>query len=554
MSFFEAMFGDDFPDAFAKGDGRSCKSRKTILDLPAELLEAVSRFLSLTEIKQFRLTSRELAEKVDLRIARVYISPNRANLDCLNNILNHPRYHLHVQEIVWDDSQLDKYATLEQFREALESESRKARGALEDRLQTLNQTKNSYDTEYEPISLDECIEEDGGLSIRCKAMLLRSDDPDLIDLIASHAAPMNLEESYVLYQKLYQDEKEIIKRGWDVAALQRALERLPNLQRITLTTDVWRTRASIPTYDTPFFRAIPPGFRKPLVSPWSYSHKRTEIQQFSKAMTQETNCLPAQWRGYSIIMASLIAVPTPHLQEFVVDVGREWLGLPYQLFYMPSLDYDNTLRAMSVTHLRKLQLSLSPVYAWPDCEPDGPSSACPNALRDLLSCLHCLEDLDLAFNDYDVERFSPADDFPEHIYRKLRAFALRNTVVHGSTLFSLISDADKLETVVLDKLLIRLPISGGPVSLRNCFFARLRDHYTRLSYKGPKFTWIQKSFHSGAQNVSRWEVLDHELDAFLYGGGESPWAPDENTENESTFKPGFGWIMDDKDLRFRKTR
>ncbi|KAF1927981.1 uncharacterized protein M421DRAFT_12687, partial [Didymella exigua CBS 183.55] len=353
MSFFEAMFGDDFPDAFAH-DGRSCKSTKTMLDLPAELLEIICQYLSQLDVKRLRLTSGGLAEKVELRIDRVYVSPNRANLDCLKNILDHPRYCLQIQELVWDDAQLRHLPAFDIFRDHIESDQAKARVALEDHLSTLFRSNAEDEAEYESIGVKDCIQDDGELTEIGKAILLNANDEKSKTIIASCAASMSVEDSYVLYQKLYQDEREIVKREWDVHALQRALEQLPNLKRITITSEVWRPWNLIPVYDTPFHRALPAGFRKPSVWPWvDRSHLDTPRPP---AFDESIQHLPAEWRGYSVVMSALVSKSVPTLQEFIVDTGHENVGLPKQIFALPTLDSTKSIRVFSTTPLKKLQL------------------------------------------------------------------------------------------------------------------------------------------------------------------------------------------------------
>lgn len=574
MSFFEAMFGDDFPDAFANRDGRSCKSKKTFLDLPTELLEIVCQTLSKMDIKRLRLASREVAEKVELRIDRVYISPNRANLDCLNNILNDPRYHLRVQEIVWDDAQLDEYPTLEDFANALDRDSREARIALEDHLQSLMRPEGDSDANYMLTAQDHCIQEDGQLTDLGKTILLRSDDPISRDMIARNAMTTSIVECYALYQRLYQDEKEIMKRRWDVGALERALAQLPNLRRITLTSEVWRPWKTVPTYDTPFFRALPAGFRKPSVATWSGGSDRTHThlaravrrQHLPEATTNQMEDFPSYWRGYGIIMASLVAIPTPHLEEFAVDVGNEWLGVPQHIFALPNLDYNNTLRALGTTQLKDLQLSMSPADAWPDHLTER-SFVDFDLIKNLLVALPHLEKLDLALNSYSVERSSFYGEFPEHTYHTLKHIALRKTNVYGSWLFDFVKRSKNLKTIALDKLLVQF--GHSPECDRDRLFTELREYFHRTPHQRPRFTWVDCPSHQyqddNLSNRKRWEVLDDELDAYLYDGGESPWwvhnldsflyeEGEQPLPQGSAFKPGFGWIMDDRDSTFRKKR
>lgn len=555
MSFFEAMFGDDFPDTFDHGDGRSCKSKRTLFDLPAEVLEIMCQSLSKMDVKRLRLASKQLAETVELRIDRVFISPNRANLDCLNNILNHDGYRLRVQEIVWDDAQLDDYPVFELFQERIIADQEKARVALEDHLSTLFQDRDDHDPDYDSIGVESCFDEDGRLNQLGKVILLSADDPKSRDIIASHAASMSSEDSYALYEKLYQDEREIIKRGWDAAGLQRALTQFPNLKRITLTSEAWRPWFPVPIYDTPFYRALPPGFRKPSVWPWADSnYLGSAISSTHEIPNQH---LPAKWRGYSIIMASLARNPVPSLQEFVLDTGQEMIGLPHGFFAVPRVDHTNIIEALSITPITKLQISFSDnVGTIRGRDVDAGHQAGFGLVQHVISTLPLLEHLDLKWI------FSPLarSPFPNILLQNhcpsLKFLALRHAQVAGSWLYNSIVNLKSLETVVLDKITLILNELDTQTTCVE-FFPRLRDHYASAALRGPRFTWIERLRIDPSDRIYRaytqWIVVDDELDAFLYDGAESPWILSELHDRQA-LKAAVGWVMDGRDPEFRKRR
>lgn len=564
MSFFQAMFGDDFPDAFANGDGRSCKSRKTFLDLPAEVLDIVCQTLSNTDIKRLRLTSRELSRTVQLRIDRVYVSPNRANLDCLNSILNHPQYRLRVNEIVWDDAQLDEYPTLQHFCQALDYDSETARVDLEDHLQLLIRSGCSDNTDCETINIEDCVQEDGKLTDIGKVVLLRANDRKSRNIIASNAAKMSVEESYVLYQKLYQDEKEIIKRGWDTNGLHRALMELPNLKRVTVTSEVWRPWNLIPAYDTPFFRALPASFQKPSLWPWidrpEYPQPLPHLRERDQSIGQR---LPTEWRGYSIVVSSLITYHVPHLQEFIVDTGSEVIGLPPQFSTLPYVDYTDTIRMLSTTGIKRLQLSL---LDHPGTKYGNTNYADMDPLEHILSAVPHLEHLDLKWSLPPRQvrlLFSFNEDFFERKCINLKYIALHHAWVTRRWLFNLITTTRKLETVVLDKIWLYNGARENPFQCRDNLFERIRNHFAAECLRGPKFTWIEQIwclwFDYSPGEPKHWQVLDDELNAYLYDGAEKPWEKpwatrDRTPEQRDVLKPGFGWIMYGRDSTFRKDR
>lgn len=561
MSFFEAMFGDDFPGAFAH-DGRSCKSNKTLLDLPGELLEIICQYLPGLAMKRLRLTSRELAEKVELRIDRVYVSPNRANLDCLNHILDHPRYSIQVKELIWDDAQLYHVPTIGDFQARIKFEEEEAKTALEDHLSTLFEQNIGDEAGCESIGVETCLRNDGELTDVGKAILLNASDERSKNIIASRAASMSIEDSYDLYQKLYQDEREIVKRGWDENALSRAVEQLPNLRRITITTEVWRPWHLVPVYDTPFRRALPAGFRKPSVGPWA----TWGFSETLRTMMVESGPIQQCWteeRGYSILMSLLASRPVPRLQEFIVDTGHENIGLPLDPFTYPELkytfrDYTKCVRAFSTAPLRRLQLSIAEEGMQIHKGPRG------NLLRGVLSAIPSLEDLDLKYSV--PEPYGVACElFDETFLRahcpRLKRFALRLAKVETSWLFDVITSLENLEHVLLERIQLECSASNN-----DSVFHRMQQHYAGRSSCGPRFTWIETLCdHVRAENrpfrTSRWlTMVQEELDAFLYDGGEFPltWLERDTPyyyRRRAVVRHNVGWLMDARDptLRLRNT-
>lgn len=551
MSFFEAMFGDDFPDAFPH-DGRSCKSQKTMLDLPAELLEIICRHLSKLDIKRLRLTSRDLAEKVELRVDRVYVSPNRANLDCLNSILNHPRYYLEVQEIVWDDAQLEELPTFDMFRDRIETDQAKARIVLENHLSTLFRSNTEDETEYKSIGAQDCIQDDGELTDIGKAMLLNANDEKSKNIIASRAASMSMEDSYILYQKLYQDERGIVKREWDVDALRRALEQLPNLKRITITSEAWRPWNLVPTYDTPFHRALPAGFRKPSVWPWVHGSNRGASGMFVPH-------LPADWRGYGIVMSVLASKPVLGLEELILDTGREYIGLPAELFLSANRDCTNSIRALSTTSLKKLQLSIMEFSI--RTHEISTNTDQNGLLKGMISSAPNLEHLDLKWSPLPSSHPIAREPFGAELLRAhcpgLKTIALRHAGVRTEWLYNVITSLEKLEHVTLER--VRL-VEGTADT--DYVFCLLQQHYAGRCSRGPRFTWIDylgsyRTRRIARGGVSDWlVVLESELNAFLYDGGEIPitWVEQDQPYRRRdcvAFKPGVGWIMDARDPTVR---
>lgn len=531
------MFGDDFPDAFAHTDGRSCKSNKTLLDLPAEILAIVCQTLSGIEIKRLRLVSRDFAEHVELRIDRVFISPNRANLDCLNSILDHPRYRLRVREIVWDDSELFEFPKYHMFLNELDQDREDARVALEKHLYTFRQLDDGIGPAGDTFRLEDYMQDDGLLTQLGRALLIDAKDDRSSIFLARNVAAMQMEdseaeESYTLYQKLYQDEKEIIKRGWDARGFQRALTELPNLKRVTLTTVNWAPWNTVPVYDTPFSRALPVWFRKPSVPcRIGISGKPPNLKEG----------LPVEWRSYTVVMSLLAAFPVPSLQELAVETGDENIGLPFMFCQEGNVDFSNTLQVLSNSRLTKLKLSLI------NCHSPSPS-AC--RMESLISAAPYLEELDLKF-EYDcgdVQNVLAAGFLNLH-FNSLKTLTLRYTNVNDDWLIAVVAQTKTLKSCILDN--INKKTTGHLGNIRHdspySLFSRLKGHFNATSTPRPSFTWMQAAcFYYFPRYLSTTrpvynQLLREELDAFLYEGAEMPFYPaDEAALQGQVWKPGFG--------------
>ncbi|KAF5679879.1 hypothetical protein FDENT_8593 [Fusarium denticulatum] len=78
----------------------------TVECLPNELLGTICDLLPNSDIKNIRLASPLLGQKCQLKISRVFISHNPANIKVAMAIATHESYRLGVEEIIWDDATL----------------------------------------------------------------------------------------------------------------------------------------------------------------------------------------------------------------------------------------------------------------------------------------------------------------------------------------------------------------------------------------------------------------------------------------------------------------
>ncbi|KAF1846548.1 uncharacterized protein K460DRAFT_367298 [Cucurbitaria berberidis CBS 394.84] len=555
MSLMEDLFGDEFPEAFATSSGYAARSSKRVTDLPAELLAMICEHLSNLDIKRLRLAGKHLAKNVGLRIDRIYISPNRANLDCLQRILDHPRYRNDVGEIVWDDAQLEEYPTLDSFRHAIGIDEVKTTIDIENRLDEAIRGHEDDSPEYRALERDDFFSSNGQLTEVGKGILLRYDDQFSRDIIARSTTVMSIEQSYNLYQRLYQEEQEIMEQQLDVAALHRAIAGFPKMKRITLTSEVWRPWKLYPLYDTPFYRSLPPGFRKPSVWPWlGFRQQATSVQAAHRdevMSTRNIERLSIEFRGYSIIVSTLLAIPNPKIEEIIIDAGNEYTGISHQLFASPNSDFEATVRMFQLVPLKGLQLVINPYCS--DSNPD--SLFASGLLKRALAEAQFLEHFD--FNPHWLPRtyrhetldlsFGPNEVLPEATIKRLTTFALRNVSVKENDLEDLLKEMENVEHVTLDNIHLKnsafLHHQPDPSWVQ--LFHRLQSYYAASPMVShPRFAWIEPTYYG------RNYFVDEEIGDFLYRGAECPF------ENglQRPLKEGVGWFVDERDKGFKVRR
>ncbi|KAF4502325.1 hypothetical protein FAGAP_1437 [Fusarium agapanthi] len=90
----------------AKSQTVAATAAWTVECLPNELLGAICDLLPNSDIKNLRLASPLLGQKCQLKISRVFISPNPVNIKVAMTIATYECYRLGVEEIIWDDATL----------------------------------------------------------------------------------------------------------------------------------------------------------------------------------------------------------------------------------------------------------------------------------------------------------------------------------------------------------------------------------------------------------------------------------------------------------------
>ncbi|CAN9206958.1 unnamed protein product [Alternaria alternata] len=498
MSFMEGLFGDEFPEAFGSG----ARNKKTITDLPAELLEIVCEHISKLDIKRLRLVSKHFASSVYLRIDRIYVSPNRANLDYLHQILAHPTYPGRVREIVWDDALLKEYSTLEGFRAAIIADERETTRAIERRLEEAMEIYGDSDPDYRPLEMEDLLQ-DGRLTEAAKEILLRYDDQFSRDVLARNATMMSIEDSYALYQELYRQEQELVEQQIDAMALHQALNGFPNESEDMFAQ--WHPSA-----------ANPPKNAKPL---------------------------PAEHRNYGVVVSAILAMPDPHIEEFIVESEHQARSYYHCFLTETSQNYRLTKQMFQRTRLKRLKMIFTPPNDYL-MSPEG-----LNNLKSLLVELQYLEYLDLGFNDSRSGRswrfFLRFNPIPEAMRSRLRCLTLRNVKLSEEDLRDMFTTSPNLQNVTLHDCFQRMrPGCNWP-----WLFKQLRDYYHgEVNVSKPSFTVLAPLSRQYSQ------LVNEEVDDFLYGDGtaERPFVTSPPRPGANALKPHMGWKVWDRDESVRE--
>lgn len=498
--------------------------------LPVDVLVLFLDHLPQRDLKKVRLVCRFLHKLVQLRIPRVFLSPNRANIDAFLAICAHSVFRDQVQEIIWDDARLEFYERekLSPMGELLLSEDlRMGDGDFRSSVEKLNKRFQHFSKKI--TDQTEFMDE---------RFVMRREElwgPDVRD--------MSLEDSFNLYNRLYDEQQAIIEAGEDVETLVLGLVSFPSLKRLTVSSEAWRIKPLFPRYETPFFRSLPPGFQMPQPWPWlGRDYDDLSEDQLDKLMEPWDDDHEV-WRGYEIVIDALLATVAHHnVEEFVVDTNYEFTGISYQLFASPQCSgYTKTWELFQTLQLTTLELSLNVQTA------DQFNFPCfhNGLLKKSLSQLRVLKHLTLSasidhFDDefdsdeswLNIEEILPTDV----LAAKLESLKLCNMLIHGRSLFDSLSSLGSLQLIWLDCIAL-----SDPCTWRDFTF-RIRDELVRRPSGKP---WTRDNPTMVVRRKN--SLLNQRLDStavlceFLHGEGECPF---------TVAQPriaNVGWYMDNFD-------
>lgn len=344
------------------------------------------------------------------------------------------------------------------------------------------------------------------------------------ELWGSNSKEMTIEESFDLYNNLYDEQQAIIKSREDFETLTLGLASIPNLERITISSETWRMKPLFPRFPTPFFRSLPPGFQMPLPWAWLGRHSDGLFESQILELMRPWDEAREEWRGYQIVTSALTS--TNHsVKELIIDTNYELTGISYQLFMSEqSIGYTATVQLFRTVSLTRLELMLNTTTA----EETMFSCFHGGLLRTALSYLSSLRHLALgtSIDTADDDALLDLDNslglgedwldidkiIPIHAFKlNLRSLELRNFLLHGRSLYSALAEPASLSTIHLDCVAL-----SNNLTWRDFWF-QVKGN---LGWKPDQPTVV---FRRKAISPDRRLDSTAELVVFLYGEAECPF-------------------------------
>jgi hypothetical protein len=499
-----------------------------ISNLPVDILSLFFDCLTQRDLKNVRLVNRALHSLVNLRITRVFLSPNRTNIDAFRGIAASETFRSHVCEIIWDDAKLEFYGRqkLSKFDAIrLREELRLGGGDFIPQGKMFPHFVHEIGEQAEDLGEEEA-------SARKE------------ELWGANTEEMSLEESFDLYNRLYDEQQAIIESGEDAETLTLGLTSFSNLERVTISSETWRIKPLFPRFPTPFFRSLPPGFQMPLPWPWLGRDSDDPSEDALEKLSLPWDDAQEEWRGYQIAISALLSTSPHHsVTELVIDTNFELTGLSHELFASDKQNtgYTTTVQLFRAVALTRLELSLNITTA----EETNFSCFHNGLLKSALSHLSSLKHLALGAsfdttaddNLWDLEEaWVDVDEIlPIHMLKpKLESLKLYNFFLHGESLFSALTNLTSLSTIHLDCVDL-----SEHLTWRELWF-RVKDNFVGTWEPGQPAVIFRRE--------ASFDRLDSsaELAAFLYGEGECPFT------EEHPQVTNIGWTVSNWDPEYRK--
>ncbi|CAH0034520.1 unnamed protein product [Clonostachys rhizophaga] len=506
------------------------EARGSLSSVPREILDHIVSYLPNGDKKSLRQASSFFAETVKIRISRVFLSANPRNIEVLKAIADHETRRHHVEQLIWDDSLLATPANLGQMR--VKSEYRNSYGGfwippkpeiIENRQRLLRQTLGKRDVR-DQFMFHELYTEACEVNI-CDIRARRGNDCDTPAHLEREERVKNempIIHSVRYYRELCDQQGEVIRTDGAICAFRIALDRFPNLRRVTITP-ACHGFLFTPLYETPMIRDFPKGFNYPIPRSWPSDLGKTDSRPVHRwpRFHQTSKMI---WYGIRVVLKDL-ALQQNRVTELEINVHGLDYGVPVDMFHSRNDEsrYFNTL----ATKLRRLDLSIEV----PPSRTGNPLEEISQSIRQALDHSPYLHHFSLHCNRQGYDgRFPPLRTFfPIDNWNRLQHFGLTGFKVDIDDLVDFLSSMPAtLSSLELSFLRFQTGAGGD-------------NYYDLMQAMRNRLGWSIRSEDDRPKIIIRVEVgepvpgryvtADKEVEEFMYGDGPNPFScetgPDE---------------------------
>ncbi|CAH0044879.1 unnamed protein product [Clonostachys solani] len=506
------------------------EARGSFSSVPREILDDIVSYLPNRDKKSLRQASSYFAETVKIRISRVFLSANPRNIEVIEAIAYHETRRRHVEQLIWDDSFLVTPANLGEMR--VSSEYSGSNGIpyrpptpalIQNQRSLLRQNLGKLD-EFHQLYAEACAVNIRDIRAR------RGNDcetPAHLEREERAKNEMPIVHSVRYYRELCDQQEEIISTGGDIRAFRIALDRFPNLRKVTITP-ACHGFLFTPLYETPMIRDFPKGFNYPIPRSWpSYVGKAGYLNANRWPGFHEASKIT--WNGVRVALKDL-ATRDNRVTELEINVHGLDHGVPVDIFHPRNeeLGYFNTV----AKKLRHLDLSIEV----PPSRTGNPLGQTSQTIRQALGRNPDLNHFSLHCNRQGYDgRFPPLRTlFPIDNWKWLQHFGLTGFKVDIEDLVDFLSSMPTTLSS-LELGFLRFQTGGGGDTYHELMEAmRTKLGWrTRSEYDRPK---IVIRIELMEPVPGRYITADKEVENFMYGDGPNPFSYDLEPEEVAFFR------------------
>ncbi|CAH0058834.1 unnamed protein product [Clonostachys solani] len=496
-----------------------------LLNLPAEIHNEIAFFLSGREVKNLRLVCTKALERFPLKLSRVFLSPNEADIKVFRKVSEHETLRHQVVELVWDHTYFPELHSM-------------AYGRIGSELVDMVDFQTRCELEAAQTRVRQKRFSQSGLQFPDQAKWPEADEVD------------------------YEFSTNFSEPRGDLRALSDYIYRFPRLKKITIchVTQGWLFE---PFYDTPTTRLLPRGFK--------YHIDRVDcVQEYNEEVWSKMKReYPKYFRGYIGILNVLASVGNNlKIEELSIQSNGLYFGLTAHIFDRVTPEYRDLVALLSRPTFRRLDLVLTTNSQKRIHWPAFRSGHLRNALGRAVNLQHFSLAADIhtfRLDEYDwtpLNQFIPADFWP-----LLRSFRLMGFLVKQGDLVTFLGV---------------LPLSVRSIELGQLSFVRGHGNYATLLdlikdelhwsdrqvAKQPRLTIIIAIDRFAPPGMMNW--IDSETQEFIYNHGRNPFRGPRgpvdvdagvgverdafNPDHEWPYQDDFDWEQEVKIMRRQNHR